>query len=189
MRQQPIQHNAGRGTEFKVIRGSLAESTSLPVSAVLVQTAWTFAKTALWNCQQFSSKECEQAKVHIARYLCLFRNPRKGFMAFCQRIIIARQFLEAETTPLQTLPSSWLDRKQPSGFSLTKGLYKDLRLIRERLPAYERELKALAEAVLDFSESPSVRNYRYWTNYFIDRNKPELLNLFQLFGANFLYSK
>lgn len=93
------------------------------------------------------------------------------------------------TGELQILPSAWLNRKHEKGFAITKGLYQDMRKIRESLPAYEIEVKALAEAVLEFSESPTSQNFRYWKSYFIERSKPELLNLFQLFVSNFLYSK
>ena len=40
--------------------------------------------------------------------------------------------------------------------------------------------KALAEAVLEFSEEPTIQNFQYWRRYFIDRETPGLLNLFQV---------
>ena len=190
MRQQQFRQSTCNETEFRVIRGFLADHSPQPVMVDLVNTAWTFAQSALWNCQQFSSKECEDAKAHVSHFLQLFRNQRKGFLVFCQRILLARQFLEIGSGPqLYTLPSTFLDRKHELGFAFTKALFKEVRVIRGRLPGFERELRALAEAVLEFSEAPCRKNFRYWKYYFIDRDKPELLNLFQLFVTNFLYSK
>ena len=190
MRQQQTRQRSCNESELRVIRGLFPDGTPQPALVEVVNTAWIFAQSALWNCQQFSSKECEEAKAHIAGLLLRFRNPRKGFSVFCQRILLARLFLEVHDGPqLPTLPSAFLDSEHEHGFAFTKDLYKDIRSIRERLPGYEREMRALAEAVLEFSENPSRKNFQYWKYYFIDRDKPELLNLFQLFVVNFLYSK
>jgi hypothetical protein len=51
------------------------------------------------------------------------------------------------------------------------------------LPAYKAELRALAEAALEFGDEPTTQNYHYWRQYFIDRDAPGLLSLFQMIAA------
>ncbi|MBL0267165.1 MAG: hypothetical protein IPP99_00365 [Chitinophagaceae bacterium] len=38
----------------------------------------------------------------------------------------------------------------------------------------------MAKAVLEFSQEPTIQNYQYWRKYFIEKETPGLLNLFQV---------
>ncbi len=159
------------------------ETSPDPQISKLVNTAWNFAYSALWNCTQFSTKEIDAAKEKIAEYLQLSKNSEKAFLAFCQRVLLARQYVNNAPSRYIPLPSVWLDRNYEHGFAGTRAWYDEIKTVRDSLPAYKAELKALAEAALEFSEEPTTQNYHYWRQYFIDRQAPGLLNLFQVIAV------
>lgn len=150
----------------------------------LVDTAWLFAYTMLWNHQTFSGNEIKEAKYYIKEYITTAKNPRKAFLNFCQRIIIARQNAAVLNTDYLALPSLWFDAENIEGFAATKEWLQAVKSIRYSLPTYQIELRALAEAVLEFSEEPTAKNFAYWRRYFIDQEKPILLHLFGVYCSN-----
>ncbi len=91
--------------------------------------------------------------------------------------LFAKEFCWHVTT---SLPSVWFDKDNQNGFIGTRSWFQEIKAIRESLPNYKQEIKALAEAVLEFSDEPSIKNYQYWRQYFIDKGTPGLLNLFQI---------
>lgn len=162
---------------LRVVKGYLNANAEV---AQLVNAAWNFAYSSLWSTTIFSTKEIDAAKARIFEYLTLAKSPRKAFLSFCQRVLLARYYINSTKGKYVPLPSVWFDRNNASGFAETKQWFAEIKVIRESLPNYKEEIKALAEAVLEFSEEPTVRNYRYWRQYFIDKETPSLLNLFQV---------
>ena len=154
----------------------------------LIDTAWLFAHTVLWNNQVFSRIEISEAKAYIYDWLNTGKKSTKAFVNFCQRIVLARQNVQALDTDFLSLPSLWLDKDNPGGYSVTKEWLDEIKIIRHSLPNYQVELKALSEAVLEFSEEPTKENFMYWRNYFIEKQQPVLLNLFTVFCANHQFS-
>lgn len=113
----------------------------------------------------------------------LAKNPERAFLVFCQRVLLARQYVNKSPDRFVPLPSLWLDRNYEHGFAGTKNWYAEIKAIRDSLPSFKAELKALAEAALEFSEEPSTKNYQYWRQYFIEKQAPGLLNLFQVIAV------
>jgi hypothetical protein len=167
---------------FNVIKGLLFDEKES--SDNLVDIAWQFAYSTLWNNHVFSSIEKNEAKVYIKEWLAKSKKPDKAFINFCQRIILARQNIHALNTDYLSLPSLWFDLDNGDGFAITKEWLYELKAIRHSLPQFKIEVKALAEAVLEFSEEPTSENFQYWRNYFIDRQEPILLNIYTVFCAN-----
>jgi hypothetical protein len=166
------------------IKGALFETS--PVEN-LVNTAWNFAYSSLWNGTQFSQKEIRYAKEKIEEYFTLAENPRKAFLSFCQRVLLARQYVSTARGRYLPLPSVWFDKNNEYGFVGTKDWYTEIKRVRLSLPAYKEEIKALAEAVLEYSEEPTLQNFTYWRSYFIEKGTPGLLNLFQVAAINQQY--
>ena len=181
MRQRTMKMKGNNQPELKVIRGFLDDKTEV---APLVNSAWNFAYSALWNAVQFSSKEVNAAKEKITEYFLLSNDPRKAFLSFCQRVLLARHYVNSAKGRYIPLPSLWFEKENEAGFTGTKEWYTEIRNIRSSLPNYKQEIKALAEAVLEYSEEPTVQNFHYWRNYFIDKETPGLLNLFQVNAIN-----
>lgn len=164
---------------MRVVKSLLESKTEL---TSLTETAWNFAYSSLWNCTQFSQKEIDTAKEKIEEYLRLAKDPSKAFAAFCQRVLLARQYVNKSVDRYVPLPSVWLDKNNQYGFAGTKEWYANIKSVRESMPNYKSELKAMAEAVREFSEESTIKNYQYWRKYFIEKQMPGLLNLFQVFA-------
>jgi hypothetical protein len=181
---QAIIKNYGNYPRLKIVKET---ATAENQQALLINTAWNFAYTALWNAVQFSSREIEKAKQQIADWL-QSENKEKTFIAFCERVLLARQYVNRNAGRYIPLPSVWLDCNNKLGFAGTQKWYDNIRTIRESLPGYKTEIKALGEAILELSKEPSADNYRYWRTYFMDHQKPGLLNLFQAAASQQLYN-
>lgn len=149
-------------------------------TARLVDGAWNFAYTSLWNNTQFSTKETDAAKEKIFEYFSLAKDTRKAFVSFCQRVLLTRYYVNGAKGRHLPLPSVWFDKGYEYGFVSTRKWLQEVKAVRQSLPNHKQELKALAEAVLEFSEEPTVKNYQYWRGYFIEQKTPGLLSLFQM---------
>jgi len=181
----PFRHRRTARTTLRVIKGFKKDN---PEVTVLSHTAWLFASSILWNSTAFSTLEAEAATEKIKEFLKLSSNPRKGFLTFCQRIALAPILMGDIAEQTLVLPSIWLDRRNKEGFGGTKAEYDRIRKVRASLPHYFRDVKALAEAVLEFSEEPTGKNYRYWKSYFSDRQARGILEFFQIFSVNYLFT-
>jgi len=171
---------------LKVTQNRKEDSTELNT---LVETAWIFAYSALWNCSLFSAKEMDAAKEGIREYLRLSDTASNGFLSFCQRVLLARYYLSNGASRHIPLPSVWLDKNNEKGFAGTKEWFIEIMAVRESLPQYKNDIRALSEAVLDYSEDTTEEKFYLWKNHFIERQTPGLLTLFQVFAINYLYAK
>lgn len=149
-----------------------------------VGIAWNFAHTALWNDFAFSNKEIENAKEQIRLFFELCTDLKKAYTVFCQRVLLARQYLSNASNRFMPLPSIWFNAQNEKGFAGTKQWYQKLYDARQSLPNFKIELKALAEAIYEVSMEPTQNNFHYWKNYFIERKTPGLLSLFLNTVAN-----
>jgi hypothetical protein len=150
----------------------------------LIDTAWLFAYSILWNHQAFSHTEKQEAKFYISQYILPAKNPRKAFLNFCQRVVLARQHIELLNTDFLSLPSLWLDSENEEGYAITREWLEGIKTLRFSLPSYQIGLRAIAEAVLEFSEEPTSKNFKYWRSYFIEHGEPVLLHLFGVYASN-----
>jgi hypothetical protein len=157
----------------------------------LLHTAWNLCSTALWNDSEFSDKEKDEARNIIKQYLAQATDPYKAYLAFCERVLLARQYIHryARSSSYLPLPTEWLDQNNMSGFTGTKKWYERLLSVRASLPVYKIENKALAEAVLEMSEEPSADNFVYWRRYFIEKGASGLLQLFLATVCNGQFDK
>ena len=161
--------------------------TSNPYLENLIHTAWHLACTALWNNEVFSDKEKEQAQSAIKNYLHSAPDVYQAYLVFCQRVLLTRQYINNSCNRYMPLPTHWLDRNNESGFTGTAKWYDKIKEVRASLPIYKIELKALAEAILEMKEEPTVANFNYWRNYFIEKKAPGLLFLFLATLTNSYY--
>lgn len=153
----------------------------------LVRTAWNFAYTALWNNSIFSRTEIRIARNRIREFLLACKTPTIGYKVFCQRVLLARYYVNNGENRYIPVPSIWLDKENPTGFTGTKEWYENIKAVRSSLPNYKAELRAFAEAILEMKEDPTSENFQYWRNYFIEKKMPGLLTLFLTTVANQQY--
>jgi hypothetical protein len=154
-----------------------------PKQELLAATAWQFAHCLLWNGLEFSVAEERRAQEQIHALLHAKGDARKAFVSFCQRVLLAQQYLSRSEDRFLPLPTQWLHPGNEQGFSGTHNRLRRIETARVSLPGHRQELKAMAEAVLEMHEEPSSANYQYWRSYFIQAGEPRLLELFQQYLA------
>lgn len=152
-------------------------------STSLAAIAWIFARCLLWNSLEFSAQEEQRAQEQILALLNRCADPRKGFRAFCQRVLLAQQYLSRNDDRYLPLPTQWLHPGNEQGFAGTRNWLRRIETARASLPGHRQELKAMAEAVLEMHEEPCRANYQYWRSYFIQAGETRLLELFQQYLA------
>ncbi|MFL5789503.1 MAG: hypothetical protein ACJ748_15695 [Flavisolibacter sp.] len=151
---------------------------------LLSETGWNLAYATLWNTTLLSDLEIECAKSFIYNYFSSSSDPYKTYISFSERVLLASEYVNSRSNRFIPVPSKWFNEKNDKGFAGTKSWHERLLSIRNSLPVYKIEIKALAEAVLEMKEEDSLSNYRYWKNYFIERNTARMLQLFMVIVAN-----
>lgn len=154
----------------------------------LTDAAWMLACTALWNTALFSATETEKARTLIKELFIKAEDPYKAYLAFGERVLLARHYLSGSRSRYIPLPTVWLDPLNEKGYRGTALWHQHILETRAALPVYKIELRALAEGVLEMTEEPTVQNFLYWKNYFIEKRAPGLLRLFLSVLANHFYS-
>lgn len=184
MKNQQARQESQNPIPLKAIKGYKDQVTDLHA---LINTAWNFAHTALWSTSLFSKKEVNEAKEWIGFYFLNSKNVYKAYSVFCQRVLLARQYLANANNRYIPLPTIWLNPENETGFVGTKEWYDQVKVIRESLPNHKMELKAFAEAIWELSQEPTAKNFCYWKTYFIEAGATGLLNLFLNTIANQQY--
>ena len=133
-----------------------------------IKAAWNLSYSAFWDQLDFSITEIETAKKSL---VCLFQLVKIliaitwFFVKGCLWLIA---ILIKKYIPL---PSTWFKQANEKGFIGTVKWMDSLKLKRKSIPLYRIELKALAEAVLEMTEDPTVANFRYWKSYLLERKQ------------------
>ena len=154
----------------------------------LVDAAWVLATTALWNTALFSATETVTARAMITELFAAAPDPYKAYLAFSERVLLARHYLAGSRQRYVPLPTVWLHPDNEKGYRGTEAWHRKVLDVRASLPVYKIELRALAEGVLEMTEEPTVQNFLYWKSYFIEKRAPGLLQLFLGVLANGYYS-
>ena len=100
---------------------------------------------------------------------------------------MAKNYIHGNPGKFIPLPSLWFDENNRNGFAGTAAWLDAVTKIRKSLPDYRENLKALGEAVAEFSEDSTIKNYSFWTGYFIERKDTNLLRAFQLFTSHYFF--
>jgi hypothetical protein len=156
---------------------------------VLVTAAWNFAHMTLWSQCLFSTLEKDKARKAIRLYLVQSPDPEKAYDHFCQRVLLAREYVQKDPSRFIPLPAHWLDEKNVNGFAGTQAWLDQMLDKRASLPLYRREWKALAEAVLEMATDASEKNFWYWKIYFLERGERTLWELFLGIVANMQFKQ
>jgi hypothetical protein len=150
----------------------------------VIDAAWSFAYTTLWNNSILSDREVVMAKRNIQILFATARDYKKALIDFVQQVVLARQLVQSAHGRYSMLPSVWLDMDNKQGFAVTKDWLKEIESVRASLPLYQVGIYHLAEAVFDYSMNPSLDTYHPWKEFLLRGNIPALYNLFQTFIIN-----
>lgn len=147
--------------------------------SIYTHAAWLCAYTALYYGLLFSPAELEVAKNRITQHFLQQQEVFKSYIAFCERVLQARQYILNGSNRYVPFPSVWLDPQNSTGFSGTAEWHSRLQQQRKAAPLFRIEWKALAEAILEMIEEGTNETYQYWCSYFIERKALSELSLFR----------
>jgi len=181
MNTQKVKPIPAQENPLKAIKGYKDQSQKVNE---IIDAAWNVAQTALWNTSTFSNKEVQEAKEWIGFYFLNSKDLYKAYSVFCQRVLLARQYISRSSNRYVPLPSIWLNPENETGFIGTRNWYEQVMTVRESLPNHKQELKAFGEAIWELSQEPTGVNFHYWRNYFVEAGTNGLLNLFLSTVAN-----
>jgi hypothetical protein len=153
-------------------------------AASIAHLAWHIAYTALWNTQEFSTTEKEQAIKSIKIVLETETNLLKSYSNFVQRVLLARKYINAHPGTYAPIPTKWFCISNKNGFAGTQKWLAEIENTRASLPKYKQSLKAFAEAIQETTAAKSAADFHYWRSYFAEQNAQGLLNLFLSTIAN-----
>ena len=181
-KEKDIQGQQGK-TRLRSIPG-LKES--LPKLSALAASAWTITHAFVFSRLQFTGMEKQKAIAEIYQYILEGSNPEKGYRTYLERIVLYTCYAEEPMSNL--LPSLWLSPAAKTGFAKTASSIQQIEMMRESIPAYRVETKALAEALQEMSEHPSPQNFIYWKDYFTLIKQERLLELFCIACAHLQFN-
>lgn len=144
----------------------------------LAGAAWAIARSLLFSHLSLSSDEVTACITVIRQRLSVWNTGAEGFINLIQRVASFRLHSSSETKQPGLLPSDWFRHGNAAGFALSAPLMEEITRIRASIPGYRSDLKALAEALLEMSEEPTVRNFIYWRDWFSERGMQQAHDLF-----------
>ena len=145
---------------------------------MMIKAAWNITYTSFWNTWTLSSQEIRSSKSFIRNFICNAPEAYPAYLEYCQRVLLAREYIIKNPDKYVPIPSIWFCTKNVNGFAGTARWFRNTQDIRRALPLYRNQFKALPEAILEMIEEPTARNFHYWREWFIIRNKQATVNLF-----------
>lgn len=149
--------------------------------ARLVNGAWLFAHTLLWHTQDFNEAEIELAKAEIESIILhpsLFVS-REKFIAFCERVLLAYQYLQRKENRYVPHPLKWLSPHYEHGYKGTRAWYLDMIHERQYIVIHRFELKVFAESFYCFMQQPTKESFqkaKKALNMYANENLKQLFN-------------
>lgn len=112
--------------------------------ALLTDATWEFAHSILWDNFPFSEAEANLSKTYIREYYEAIppeqfgRDASRHFTGYCERILLARNYVSRFPWRYIPHPCIWLNRCNPKGFAGTKQWYDRLKKKRRKQAEYAR---------------------------------------------------
>lgn len=130
--------------------------------ARMVNGAWLFAHTLLWHNKEFNEAEIELAKQQIEKYIIhpSLLVSRENFIMFCERVLLAHQYLQRKEARFVPHPLKWLSPHFEHGYAGTKAWYLDMVHERQYIVVHRFELKVFAESFFLFMQQPYKESFQ-----------------------------
>jgi hypothetical protein len=159
--------------------------------ARLVNGAWLFAQTILWHNQEFNEAEVELAKAEIEN---LILHPsllvsREKFIAFCERVLLAYQYLQRKPNRYVPHPLKWLSPHYEHGYAGTKAWYLDMVHERQYIVIHRFELKVFAEAFYSYMMQTNKEGFQKAKKALTTYANEDLHQLFNNLIINYTYGQ
>ena len=137
-----------------------AKEDKQPLLLLLTEAAWNFAHTALWNNHEFEEEDKIVCKDSIKIYFLLHhKDLADAFVEFCERVMLARWYVQASSHRYIPHPALWLNGNNDKGFKGTANWYEQVELKRSIFPFHHLALKILVVSYLEYVMNPSQQNF------------------------------
>ncbi len=153
----------------------------------LGKVAWNFAHALLWSEQKFTDDEIRQAKEHLITYFKEATHRKKALIAFCERIILTKNYLASKEQSVLPSPSIWLNPKYHQGFPETKGWLQAVEETRKNVPGHLKHYTVLANHYYLYCLHPSKGILQQCHDRLVDMNAKSLLQSFYTTIYHFNY--
>lgn len=159
-----------------------------PDAKTLVNAAWNLAKTLLWSNQEFNEAETELAKELIAIHFMTAKDEQQCFIAFCEKVQLAYQYIKRAEGRYAAHPLKWLNPLYEHGYYGLNDWYKDLKHERLYMPVHRFEIRVMAEAYYRFILSPVREMYQQGKKAIAHYDTGDILQAFNNAVLNFKYN-
>ncbi len=159
-----------------------------PDTQKLVNAAWNLAHTLLWSNQDFNEAEIELAKELIAIHLLAAKDKHQCFIAFCEKVQLAYQYINRGESRYAAHPLKWLNPLYAHGYYGLDDWYNDLKHERLYMPIHRFELRVMAEAYYRYILSPVKEIYQQGKQAIKHYDKGDILQAFNNAVLNFKYN-
>lgn len=153
----------------------------------LAHAAWNFAYTMLWNNQPFNETEIQIAEQMLHDYFNATPNVATRFVHFCERVLLAYQYLQRKQDRYIPHPLKWLSPHYEHGYRGTSEWHKDLLHERTYIPVHRFELRVLSEGYLRFVMAPTSENYHMGKQAVKHYTQGDLLQAYNNIILNYQY--
>jgi hypothetical protein len=110
---------------MKTTRQATKKKAQNPAIELLTEATWNFSHSVLWNGHPFSESTITLSKKFIREYFEnipeeKFSLAPKFFSRYCERVLLAKAYVNRYSHRYIPHPCIWLNRKNPKGFAGTK---------------------------------------------------------------------
>ena len=160
----------------------------IPTTKDLAKAGWNLCHTLLWSSKEFNESEIELAQNLIEQHLQRAINANARFVAFCERVQMAYQYLQQNPNKFVPHPLKWLSPFYEYGFCGTRGWYLDMVHERSLIPVHRFELRVMAEAYWQYVVEPTKEQYQIGKKAIQHYNTTDILQAFNNAILNFNYN-
>lgn len=151
----------------------------------IANNTWVFIHAALWNNNEFSSKEQTQFENLIAEHFNTIKNPTKVFEEIIERVCLAKRYVNRKRGRYLSKPIDWLNINYHKGLAGTQGWYQEVCLQRISVPEYNKGITLLAKSVTKYLQEPTIKTIVSCRKKLIAEKQFDLLQIFNNSIINF----
>ena len=148
-----------------------------------INATWNFAKCALWKNEFFTEAEIILSKQYIREFYTLIPaenftvNAPKLFIQYCERILLARNYVNRFSHRFIPHPCIWLDRTYQKGFVGTKKWFDKISGTRIYRHDFIDGNHKTAELYAEYVMNGSAEVMKKASRFFNTKGNAGLLNL------------
>lgn len=153
----------------------------------LVEGIWKVTQASLWNHKNFSLKEQDVLKALIAGHFTDGKTSKRFFKELIQRICLAKRYVNRRRGRYISKPIDWLNIHYHNGLVGTAKWLEIVKEQRKEVPQYNEGISILANGILKYMDSPSIKVYNRYRKLLTAKNQADLLQIFNNTIINLQY--